>query len=191
MTPERLLASRRLPSRLHHTAFAVRDLERTRRFYEELIGLPLIATYCERSHIGGAERDYCHCFFGLQDGGALAFFGWANPADAEMFVEKGPMSPFTHVAFNCTAEVQAGIRGRLEAAGYAGTREIDHGYCRSFYVTDPDGMNLEFTVDSDAVDAAAPTYAAPHAELARWLAGDRTPNNALRTPAPAAAQAAE
>ena len=112
----------------------------------------------------------------------MAFFGWANPADAESFGENGPLSRFTHVAFNCTADAQAGIRGRLEAAGYPGTRERDHGYCHSVYVTAPDGMNLEFTVDSEAVDPAAPTYAKPHAELARWLAGDRTPNNALRTP---------
>lgn len=109
MTTERLL-----PSRLHHTAFAVRDLERTRRFYGDLIGLPLIATYCERSHMGGVERDYCHCFFGLEDGGAPAFFGWANAADTELFTEKGPMSPFTHVAFNRTDQTQAGIRDRLQ-----------------------------------------------------------------------------
>ena len=32
----------KLPSRLHHTAYVTRDLEATRKFYEDLIGLPLI-----------------------------------------------------------------------------------------------------------------------------------------------------
>jgi glyoxylase I family protein len=30
----------RLPSRLHHTAYVTRDLEATRRFYEDLLGFP-------------------------------------------------------------------------------------------------------------------------------------------------------
>ncbi len=39
---ECLMASTsKLPSRLHHTAYVTRDLEATRKFYEELIGLPL------------------------------------------------------------------------------------------------------------------------------------------------------
>jgi catechol 2,3-dioxygenase-like lactoylglutathione lyase family enzyme len=33
-----------LPTRLHHTAYVTRDMEKTRHFYEDLIGLPLVAT---------------------------------------------------------------------------------------------------------------------------------------------------
>jgi catechol 2,3-dioxygenase-like lactoylglutathione lyase family enzyme len=64
----------RLPSRLHHTAYVSKDLEATRKFYEDVIGLPLVATWCESDMLFGAERTYCHCFFGLGDGGALAFY---------------------------------------------------------------------------------------------------------------------
>ena len=35
------------PLRLHHHAFVVKDQEATRRFYEEVVGLPLVATWCE------------------------------------------------------------------------------------------------------------------------------------------------
>jgi hypothetical protein len=49
-----------LPSRLHHTAYVTRDLEATRQFYEDTIGLPLIATWCENDMLFGAERTYCH-----------------------------------------------------------------------------------------------------------------------------------
>ena len=74
-----------LPSRLHHTAYVSRDLEATRKFYEDVIGLPLLATWCEKDMLFGAERTYCHLFFGLADGGALAFFQFADPADQEQF----------------------------------------------------------------------------------------------------------
>src|ERR1700729_3981997 len=80
----------KLPSRLHHTAYVAKDLEATRRFYEDLIGLPLVATWCEVDELFGAERVYCHLFFELGDGGALAFFKFANPEDQELF---GPALP--------------------------------------------------------------------------------------------------
>ncbi|HTG77803.1 MAG TPA: VOC family protein, partial [Steroidobacteraceae bacterium] len=86
-----MATSAKLPTRLHHTAYVSRDLEATRKFYEEVIGLPLLATWCEKDMLFGAERTYCHLFFGLADGGALAFFQFANPADQEQF---GPKMPF-------------------------------------------------------------------------------------------------
>ena len=45
----------KLPSRLHHTAYVSRDLEATRKFYEEVIGLPLLATWCEKDMQAGAQ----------------------------------------------------------------------------------------------------------------------------------------
>jgi glyoxylase I family protein len=42
----------------------------------------------------------------------------------------------------------------------------------------PDELKLEFTLDPDNVDEInAKRRADAHAELKRWLAGDRTPNN--------------
>ena len=63
----------KLPSRLHHTAYVSKDLEATRHFYEDILGFPLVATWCEQEALFGKERTYCHCFFGLADGSALAF----------------------------------------------------------------------------------------------------------------------
>ena len=34
----------KLPSRLHHTAFVSKNLEATRAFYEDVLGIPLVAT---------------------------------------------------------------------------------------------------------------------------------------------------
>ena len=89
-----MATSASLPSRLHHTAYVAKDLEATRRFYEDIIGMPLVATWCEVDELFGAERVYCHLFFELADGGALAFFSFAKPEDQELFGPKLPPSPF-------------------------------------------------------------------------------------------------
>ena len=173
----------KLPSRLHHTAYVTNDLEATRKFYEDVIGLPLVATWCEVDELFGAERTYCHLFFGLGDGGALAFFKFAKPEDQQLFGPKMPQTPFHHIALNVDSETQAAIERRLEAAGYQPptTFVLEHGYCRSVYVTDPNGMILEFTRDhpeADRINAARRANA--HADLRRWMAGDHTSNNTYR-----------
>ncbi|MEY4548758.1 MAG: hypothetical protein RL685_4953 [Pseudomonadota bacterium] len=172
-----------LPSRLHHTAYVTKDLERTRAFYEDLIGLPLLATWCESDPLFGAERTYCHVFFGLADGGALAFFQFAKPEDAELFGPKMPFSPFHHIALKVDVEVQAGIEQRLTAAGYEAPQMfvLEHGYCRSLYATDPNGMIVEFTVDHPEVEQInSKRLKTAHADLKRWLGGDHTSNNTFR-----------
>lgn len=172
-----------LPSRLHHNAYVTNDMEATRHFYEDLIGMPLVATWCESDELFGAERVYCHCFFGLADGGALAFFQFANPEDQKLFGPKMPATPFHHIALNCDARFQAQVKARLEAAGMKEPRMfvLEHGYCTSLYATDPNGMILELTVDHpEAASGAAERQAMAHTELKRWLGGDRRSNNTWR-----------
>jgi glyoxylase I family protein len=176
-------AAAQLPTRLHHTAYVSNDLERTRKFYEDVIGLPLLATWCESDELFGAERTYCHLFFGLGDGSALAFFQFARKEDQALFGPKLAETPFHHVALKVEADVQATIEKRLRAAGYAepSIYVLEHGYCRSLYATDPDGMIVEFTVDHGRVDEINATRRAnAHAELKRWLSGDHTSNNTYR-----------
>jgi len=178
-----MAALAKLPSRLHHTAYVTHDLEATRKFYEDVIGLPLIATWCEVDELFGAERVYCHLFFGLGDGGALAFFKFAKPEDEKLFGPKMPETPFHHIALNVDKETQHAIEQRLAAAGYKEPRSfvLEHGYCRSVYVTDPNGLILEFTLDHpDAARINGVRRANAHADLTRWRAGDHTSNNTYR-----------
>lgn len=173
----------KLPNRLHHTAYVTKDLEKTRRFYEEVIGLPLVATWCEKDFLFGAERTYCHCFFGLGDGSALAFFQFADPEDQKLFDPELPPSPFRHIALHVDEETQREIEGRIKGAGYTEpeTFTLEHGYCRSLYITDPNGMILEFTVDDPrAGEINADRLKDAHSELKRWLAGDHRINNTYR-----------
>lgn len=171
-----------LPSRLHHTAYVTKDLEKTRAFYEDVIGLPLVATWCESDELFGKERTYCHCFFGIADGGALAFFQFANKEDEELFVPDIPATPFVHLALNVDKETQDGIESRIRAAGLEATYVLEHGYCRSVYVVDPNGMTVEFTHDDPRAAAGDEARKAnAHAELQRWLGGDWTSNNNFRS----------
>ena len=172
-----------LPSRLHHSAYVSRDLEATRKFYEDVIGLPLLATWCESDMLFGAERTYCHVFFGLADGGALAFFQFEKPEDAELFGPQMPPTPFHHLALKVDRATQDAIVKRLKDAGYDEPKSfvLEHGYCRSVYATDPNGMIVEFTLDHPDVEKINATRRQDaHAELKRWLAGDHHSNNTFR-----------
>ena len=173
----------KIPTRLHHNAYVTRDMEATRHFYEDIIGLPLLATWCEKDMLFGAERTYAHCFFGLGDGGALAFFQFAEAGDQAQFGPKMPFTPFHHIALNVDKETQAGIEQRLKAAGFKEPESfvLEHGYCRSVYVTDPNGMIVEFTLDHPDVEKInRDALGKAHSELERWLKGDHTSNNTYR-----------
>lgn len=171
-----------LPLRLHHNAYVCADQERTRRFYEDVIGLPLLATWIEEAEFPefpGRRLSFCHTFFGIGDGGALAFFNFADPeASAAYKARKQPT--FVHIALAVTAAGQQEIKQRLAGASLA-VREVDHGYCKSIYVEDPDGLRVEFTADApDADKIGARQRATAHETLRRWTAGDRSVNNDIR-----------
>jgi len=175
--------TQRLPTRLHHNAYVTNDLEATRAFYEDVIGMPLVATWCEVDELFGAERVYCHLFFALADGGALAFFKFAKPEDQALFGPALPSSPFRHIALNVDRETQQEIEQRIKAAGYREpqTYILEHGYCRSVYVTDPNGLTVEFTLDApDAEHINRLRKQTAHADLRRWLGGDHQSNNTYR-----------
>src|SRR5215475_4094682 len=169
-----------LPSRLHHNAFVVRDHEVNRRFFEDLLGIPLVATWCEKNYSAEMQKEveFCHTFFGLADGSALAFFQFADP---EMYALTQAAAPpkvgsHYHIALKVSDDTYDELKGRLDRAGEK-FRETDHGYCKSIYTVSPDGMILEFTCDPpDVAEIDAMRRADAHSELARWLGGDRRVN---------------
>ena len=173
-----------LPSRLHHYAWVTKDQEANRRFLEDVLGIPLVATWCERTNLAevGHEIEYCHTFYELADGGALAFFQFADPEMYELTQAKEPpkVRSHYHIALKVSDETYDELKTRLNAAGEK-FRETDHGYCKSIYTNSPDGMILEFTCDPpDVAEIDSLRRADAHSELQRWLAGDRRVNNELR-----------
>lgn len=173
-------AKPRARSRLHHNAHVTTDMAAVREFYEDVIGFPLVATWCEQTMLFGKERTYMHCFFDIGDGECLAFFQFADEEDNKEFGPELELSPFRHLAMKVDQETQDGIRDRIAAAGIKepDTYILDHGYCYSLYVFDPAKLLIEFTVDHEDVDKInADQKSKAHSELKRWLAGDHTPNN--------------
>lgn len=168
------------PSRLHHNAYVTRDMEKTRWFYEDVVGMPLVATWCEKTDLFGKERVYCHCFFALEDESALAFFQFADPDDQNEFGPELPLSGFRHIALKVDKDRQQRIVKKLEEIGYDKNNYyvLEHGYCNSLYAIDPNGLIVEFCVDHPEVEKInADVLPKAHSELQRWLAGDHSPNN--------------
>ncbi|HEX9852709.1 MAG TPA: VOC family protein [Woeseiaceae bacterium] len=169
-----------ISGRLHHNAFVTTDMEAVQKFYEEIIGFPLVATWCEKADLFGKERTYMHCFFDIGNGESLAFFQFADKADNKEFGPELPLSAFRHLAMKVDQRTQDGIRDRLAEAGYEppDTYILNHGYCYSLYVYDPAKLLIEFTVDHENVDQInADQRRKAHKELKRWLGGDHSPNN--------------
>lgn len=172
-----------LPVRLHHYAVVVRDQEKIRHLMEDVLGFPLVATWSERAvfHDVGEEHEYCHTFYQLDGGGALAFFQFADQKMYERCQAKVPaeVGRFHHIALRVSPQRFEDLKRRLEQADVR-TRERDHGYCRSLYLS-TDELELEFTVDApDIAEIEAYQRGAARGVLQRWLAGDHTPNNLIR-----------
>lgn len=170
----------RQPLRLHHNAWVVADQERTRAFYEDVLGFKLTAFWIEVAPLMGKLRTISHAFYGMEDQSALAFFCMAEPEDHETY--KSPKTElFNHVAVLVDKATQVRLHKNLVAADYPNF-SIEHGYCASLYATDPDGLRLEFVVDAadaDRIDREQRRDA--HGWLKRWNAGERTSNNQLYT----------
>ena len=110
-------------------------------------------------------------------------FQFANEEDQKLFDPELLPSPFRHIALQVDAEGQAELERRLQEANWKpeGTYVLEHGYCRSLYTEDPNGMLLEFTVDVPEVGEIGEVRSKDaHETLARWLAGDHTGNNMYR-----------
>jgi len=184
-TAKRLKA---LPMRLHHHAYTTDNHEETRQFYEDVLGIPLTAMYVEREFIDGEWVELGLAFYEMGDGSALLFFSFADP-EKQAAWRATEQSQFVHVAFLVDEATQREIEERVTRAG-ATPFQIDHGACTSLYLTDPNGLMLEFAVDNrDAMEIARQMAATAHRDLRRWMNGDRTPNNRWRTDAAEATSA--
>lgn len=178
--------------RLHHHAFPVEDQEVTRQFMEDILGVPLKATWCERSERGVADPEteampkewkvtaggtnFVHTFYELADGGAIAYFQFDGPNKNLV----GRTNIYYHLALETDQAGQDGIHKRLLDAGIQ-HHIINHGYVTSLYVTSPDGLLIEVCVDPEFVDEIREIRtASAHDDLKRWLGGDFALNNQWR-----------
>lgn len=169
---------------IHHAAFRCFDAEETRAFYEDVLGLELAAALVfDEAPGGGQALEYMHLFFRLGDGNFVAFFDLPDHLARMKF---GPSSGFNrHIALKVAgdAELEA-YRRRMSAAGLAVEGPIDHGFVRSIYAYDPNGIQVEIACPTDGHDRILAEEAAhARAALARWSEATRDRKARARQPA--------
>ncbi len=155
---------------LHHYAYRARDAEETRRFYEDILGLPLY--HIIQSDVVPSTGEYCpytHFFFRLQDGSFIAFFDLGNDEAAL----PSPNTPLwvNHISFRVDS-VQAlkDMKARLEAHGVEVLGITDHHIFDSIYFFDPNGVRLELTAQRADEFQMLQESKTAHARLAEWTA---------------------
>ncbi|MGH9205504.1 MAG: VOC family protein, partial [Acidimicrobiales bacterium] len=125
---------------INHLALVTTDMDATVRFYHGVLGARLVAS------IG--TRSFRHYFFEFGEGCTVAFFEYQN-AQLEPFAKPAGVPDrraiqFDHLSFNLPdEEALIALRDRLKAAGSDVTDVVDHGFVRSVYFTDPNGIALE------------------------------------------------
>jgi catechol 2,3-dioxygenase-like lactoylglutathione lyase family enzyme len=135
---------------LHHMAWRCSDSERTRAFYEDLLGLPLVDAIRIAQSKTGRATQVLHTFFSLGDGACLAFF----EAPDQPFDIKRQQDFDLHVALRVDAEALEPMKARALAHGVEVRGISDHGFIRSIYLRDPDGYVVELTAPVSNVASA-------------------------------------
>lgn len=135
---------------LHHNAYRCRDSEETRRFYEDLLGLPLVHSIVIEETKTGREAKVLHTFYRMDDGSCLAFF----EAPHEPFEFKNQRDFDLHIALEVEADALALMFDRAKAAGVEVRGIADHKFIDSIYLRDPSGYVIELTSKRENHDAA-------------------------------------
>jgi catechol 2,3-dioxygenase-like lactoylglutathione lyase family enzyme len=165
---------------LHHFAYRCRDAEETRRFYEDLLGLPLTHVIkADQVPSTGEFCPYVHIFFRMRDGSYMAFFDLGDGAASA----PSPNTPawVNHIALKVDSrEELLDAKRRLEAAGVAVIGVTDHHFVHSIYFFDPNGLRLELTTFTGTERYMEDKAAVARGELDAWTATRRKQSAAVR-----------
>ena len=120
---------------VHHTALISSDVERTVRFYQDLLEFPLTELIENRDYPGSS-----HFFFDIGNKNLLAFFDFPG-------LDQGPyqevLGGLHHIAISVEPTRWERLRDKLSEAGveFAEHSEV------SLYFRDPDGARIELIAD--------------------------------------------
>jgi len=133
---------------VNHLAFATGDMDKTVRFWRDLLGMRLIATL--------GQPGFRHYFFELSPADTVAFFEWAGVEAVEEKPHgvpvRGPFI-FDHVSFGVdSADDLWALKDKLDAANLEVSDVIDHGFIHSIYTFDPNGIPIEFSHNVPGID---------------------------------------
>ncbi|MCW2701608.1 MAG: Glyoxalase/bleomycin resistance protein/dioxygenase [Blastococcus sp.] len=120
---------------LHHTALISSDVERTVRFYQDVLGFPLTELIENRDYPGSS-----HFFFDIGHGNLLAFFDFPG-LDVGPYAEV--LGGLHHLAISVDPERWQQLVQRLTETG---VEHVVHSGV-SVYFRDPDGARIELIAD--------------------------------------------
>lgn len=122
------------PTKLGHIVLRVRDIERSKRFYTEILGLTLTGELPGRMAFFAAGED-------SHDLAVMAIGPEAPPPDPRRV-------GMYHFAYQVASrEELSDWRRHLEANGVPILGSADHGVSLGLYLADPDGNEIELTYE--------------------------------------------
>jgi catechol 2,3-dioxygenase-like lactoylglutathione lyase family enzyme len=138
---------------INHLALVTTDMDATVRFWHGVLGARLVA------HLGNAS--FRHYFFEFGEQSTVAFFEYKGVSLERFKVPAGVpdkrKAQFDHLSFNVPDEhALEELQARLKANGCEVTDVVDHGFVRSIYFNDPNGIALEaswWVIDPTGRDA--------------------------------------
>ncbi len=158
----------------HHLAIATKDTKATHEFYTKAMGFKLV-----KVELGPTENEggwAKHLFYDTGNGELMAFWELHDPgigSDWTPSISRGLGLPYwtNHIAFGADSLEDLERRKQQWLQNGCDCMEIDHGWCRSIYATDPNRILVEFCVltrelnEADAAEAEQRLYATEPGEL--------------------------
>ena len=120
---------------LHHAAVLCADVERTIRFYQDVLEFPLTDIFENRDYKGSN-----HFFFDIGNGNLLGFFDFPG-LDLGPYAEV--LGGLHHMAISVEPAKWERLKRKLDEAGVP----YQHESGTSIYFRDPDGARMELIAD--------------------------------------------
>jgi catechol 2,3-dioxygenase-like lactoylglutathione lyase family enzyme len=120
---------------VHHVALLCANVERTVKFYQQVLEFPLTEIFENRDYRGSN-----HFFFDIGNGNLLAFFDMPG-LDLGDYAEV--LGGLHHIAISVEPQRWQHLREKLDAAGVEYMLESG----TSIYFRDPDGARVELIAD--------------------------------------------
>ena len=140
-----------------HISLATLDMDATRAFYENVLGLKAMRCDVIKVKEGGQIR---HVFFDTGQGQLLAFMEPRGIPGAPVEFDGGLNRPLGmpegvyHFAFEAGSQSELEAkRAELIAKGVKVTPVVDHEWAKSIYFKDPNGLLLEFAYQTREFNA--------------------------------------
>lgn len=145
---------------IHHLAIATGDIKAQIDFFNDVLGLELVALYW----MHGVEGAW-HGFLRLNDQSSIAFvqtpaiagierrLGVTHSGNAAQPCAGGAMQ---HLALNVDdLDDLLAMRDRIRSRGVTVIGPIDHGMCHSIYFAGPEDLSLEVATSATPIDGRA------------------------------------